>query len=196
MRRRPNGFSLLEILAVIAIVGVLAIATAPAFANYRRNASMKAEVAELRGILRAVRSRAIMRGTHAGVKFTRAGNVWVYSLYDDGNDNGIRSAEITSGVDRRYAGPSMLMPQFNIAGIALLSSAIRDPDGDSLPPTASAVQFGSSTICSFSPTGSGTPGTIYITDGAGRLCALRVYGASGRVRVLRYNAAWQRWTQE
>ena len=110
--RRSSGLSLVEILAVMAIAGVIAIASAPAFANYRRNASMKAEVAELRGILRAVRSRAIMRGTHAGVKFTRAGNVWVYSLYDHG------------------------------------------------------------------------------------LCALRVYGASGRVRVLRYDAARQRWAQE
>lgn len=194
--RTQRGMTLLEIVGVIAIIGIVAIASAPAFANYRRNASMKAEVAELRGILRAVRSRAIMRGTHAGVKFTRAGSVWVYSLYDDGNANGIRSAEIASNVDRRYSGPSMLMPQFNIAGIALLPATIRDPDGDPLVPTASAVQFGSSTICSFSPTGSGTPGTIYISDGAGKLCALRVYGASGRVRLLRYNADLRRWSQE
>jgi len=193
---RQRGLTLLEVLTVLAIIGIVAIASAPAFANYRRNASMRAEVAELRGILRAVRSRAIMRSTHAGVKFTRAGSVWTYSLYDDGNSNGIRTADITSGADRRYAGPSMLMPQYNIAGIALLSTPIRDPDGDPLLPTASAVQFGSSTICSFSPTGSATSGTIYITDGAGKLCALRVYGASGRVRVLRYDAASRRWSQE
>ena len=194
--RRQHGLTLLEIVVVIAIIGTIAIVSAPAFANYRRSASMRAEVAELRGILRSVRSRAIMRATHAGVKFTRAGNTWVYSLYDDGNGNGIRSAEIASGTDRRYAGPSMLMPQFNIAAISLLPTTIRDPDGDALLPSASAVQFGSSTICSFSPTGSGTPGTIYITDGAGKLCALRVYGASGRVRVLRYDAAARRWSQE
>ena len=193
---RRNGFTLLELLTVIAIIGIVALVSMPAFSNYRRNASMKAEVAELRGILRAVRSRAIERGRHCGVKFTRVANTWVYSLYDDTNGNGIRSTDIASGVDRRYAGPSMLMPQFNIAGIALLDRTIRDPDGDKLAPAASAVQFGSSTICSFSPTGSGTPGTIYITDGAGQLCALRVYGASGRVRVLRYNAQKDKWSQE
>ena len=106
------------------------------------------------------------------------------------------AARIASGVDRRYSGPSMLMPQFNIASIALLSTTIRDPDGDALPPTASAVQFGSSTLCSFSPTGSATSGTVYITDGAGHLCAVRVYGPSGRVRLLRYDAGRRRWTQE
>jgi prepilin-type N-terminal cleavage/methylation domain-containing protein len=193
---RRNGFTLLELLTVVAIIGIIALVSMPAFSSYRRNASMKAEVAELRGIFRAVRSRAIARGQNAGVKFTRVGNLWTYSLYDDTNGNGIRTADITKGVDRRYFGPSILMPQFNIAGIALLDKTIRDPDGDKLAPSDSAVQFGSSTICSFSPTGSGTPGTIYITDGAGQLCALRVYGASGRVRVLRYNAANNKWSQE
>jgi prepilin-type N-terminal cleavage/methylation domain-containing protein len=194
--RRQHGLTLLEIVIVLAIIGIVVAASAPAFANYRRRASMNAEVAELRTILRGIRSRAIAHGMHAGVKFTRAGDGWVYSLYDDGNDNGIRSADISRGIDRRYAGPSMLMPQFNIASIALLSTTIKDPDGDKLLPTASAVQFGSSTICSFSPTGSGTPGTIYITDGAGQLCAVRVYGASGRVRVLRYDSLNKRWSQE
>ncbi len=183
-------------IAVVAIIGIVAAAAVPAFATYRRRASMRAEVAELRGILRGVRSRAIMRSAYSGVKFTRAGNTWTYSLYDDGNGNGIRTAEITSGVDRRYAGPSMLMPQFNIAGIGVLRATIRDPDGDPLPPTASAVRFGSSSICSFSPTGAGTAGTVYITDRGGQLCALRVFGASGRVRLLRYDAALRRWIQE
>jgi prepilin-type N-terminal cleavage/methylation domain-containing protein len=194
--RREHGLTLVETLVVLAIIGIVVNASGPAFANYRRAASMRAEVAEVRGILRAVRSRAIMRSTYAGVKFVRAGDVWTYSLYDDGNGNGIRTAEITSGVDRRYGGPLMLVPHYNIAGIALLSRPIRDPDGDPLLPSASAVQFGSGTICSFSPTGAATSGTIYITDGAGKLCALRVYGASGRVRVLRYDSVAQRWSQE
>jgi len=191
--RRQLGLTLLEILIVVAIIGVIAVCVAPAFANYRRRVSMNAQAADLRGIFRAVRSRAITRSRHAGVKFTRAGNIWMYSLYDDGDGDGIRSDDIASGVDRRYAGPSVLTAQYNIASISVLSTTIRDPDGDLLPPTASAVQFNRSTLCSFAPTGAGTPGTVYITDGAGQICALRVYGASGRVRLLRYDPARRRW---
>ena len=58
------------------------------------------------------------------------------------------------------------------------------------------MQFNRSTICSFSPTGSATPGTVYITDGAGQLFAVRVAGASGRVRTLRYNGARRRWDEQ
>jgi prepilin-type N-terminal cleavage/methylation domain-containing protein len=194
--RQQEGLSLLEIVIVVAIVGLIALCAVPSFANYRRRASMTSQAAALRGIFRAVRARAIATSRHAGVKFTRVGKQWIYSLYEDGDGDGIRSDDIASGVDRRYAGPSVLMPQFNIATIALLPTAIRDPDGDPLSPASSAVQFNRSTICSFAPTGAGTPGTVYITDGAGQLCAVRVYGASGRVRTLRYNAARRRWERE
>ncbi len=192
--RHLKGFSVLEITAVLAIVGLIALCAMPAFARYRRNASMNSEADELRSILRLARSRAVTTGRHAGVKFIRAGNQWIYSLYEDGDDDGIRNDDIERGIDRRWSGPSLLIPRFNVATIALLPNSIRDPDGDPLPPTASAVQFNRSTICSFSPTGSATPGTVYITDGGGQLCAVRVTGPTGRVRMLRYDASRRRWT--
>lgn len=190
---KMRGFTLIEIVVVVVIIGIIALCAVPAFATYRRRASMTSEATELRTIFRAARSRAIATAHHVGVKFVRSGGEWTYSLYDDGNGNGIRSDEIASGVDRRYAGPSVLMPQFRIATIALLTTTIRDPDGDPLQPTDAAVQFGRSGICSFSPTGSASSGTVYITDGAGEIAAVRVYGATGRVRVLRYDRAQRRW---
>ncbi len=192
--RHNHGFSLFEITTVLAIIGLIAVCAIPAFATYRRRASMISEADELRGIFRLARSRAVTTGRHAGVKFTRAGDQWIYSFYEDGDGDGIRNDDIDSGIDRRWSGPSLLIPRFNAATIALLPNSIRDPDGDPLPPTAPAVQFNRSTICSFSPTGSGTPGTVYITDGERQLCAVRVTGPTGRVRMLRYDAARRRWT--
>ncbi|MGZ8867811.1 MAG: hypothetical protein ACXW2P_05670, partial [Thermoanaerobaculia bacterium] len=77
--------------------------------------------------------------------------------------------------------------------IGLLQQVIRDPDGDLLRPNDSPIQFGRSSICSFSPKGSATPGTIYLTDDAGSLYAVRVYGATAKIRLLRYSGERRRW---
>jgi type II secretory pathway pseudopilin PulG len=193
--RRQNGLGLLELIIIVAIIAIIALCAAPSFGSYRRRASVVSQANELREIFRAVRSRAIARSSHAGVKFVRSGDQWTYALYDDGDGDGIRTDDINSGVDPRYAGPKVLT-QFHLAAIALLPYPIRDPDGDPLLPTSSPVQFNRSTICSFAASGSGTPGTIYITDGGGELYAVRVYGASGRVRMLRYDGGRKRWERK
>src|SRR5260370_33914028 len=125
--RNRSGFSLLALIVALAIIGVLALCAAPAFATYRRRASMTSQVVELQGIFRSLRMRAIASNHNAGVKFTQVGNQWAYSLYEDGDGDGIRSDDIASGVDRRFAGPSALTPQVNLASIALLPNANRDP---------------------------------------------------------------------
>src|SRR5581483_6864415 len=194
MQQHQQGFSLVEIVTVLAIIGLIALCAIPAFATYRRRAAMVSEADELKTILRLARSRAIASGRHAGVKFVHAGNQWTYAFYEDGDGDGIRNDDIESGVDRRWSGPSLLIPRFDLAGIGLLPDSIRDPDGDPLPPTANAVQFNRSTICSFSPIGSGTPGSVYVTDGR-QLCVVRVTGSTGRVRMMRYDTGRRRGEQ-
>ncbi len=195
MFKRQDGTTLIELLVVIVIIGIIVMCAVPAFANYRRQASVVAAANEMRSLLRSVRSRAIAHGRNAGVKFVKSGNNWTYSLYDDGNGNGIANADITKKIDRRYFGPAVVMPSFRTASISLLPKTIRDPDGDKLQPTDNALQFGVSTICSFSVLGSGTPGTVYISDGVNHLYAVRVYGATGKVRMLRYDDGQQKWEE-
>jgi prepilin-type N-terminal cleavage/methylation domain-containing protein len=190
--KRVPGYSLLEVLTALAILGVMALCAIPAFGNYRRRMSIIAVSEELRSILRATRSRAIASGRNAGVKFI-SGREWTYAIYEDGDGDGIRNDDITRGTDHRTFGPALVMPSFHLAAIGLLKTKVKDPDGDPLEPDASPVQFGRSTICSFSPIGSGTPGTLYLIDGGGQLWAARVHGSGGRVRLLRYHDGLKKW---
>ena len=149
MSKRSPGYSLIEALTVIAIIGTIALCTVPAFANYRRRMSVLAASEQLRNILRLTRSRAITSGHNVGVKFI-AGREWTYAIYEDGDGDGVRNDDIDRRVDRRILGPAVVMPSFHIATIGLLKTTIKDPDGDPLKPDASPVQFGRSTICSTS----------------------------------------------
>ncbi len=193
MRKCESGHSLLELLICAAIVGLIALVAVPAFGTYRRRNSVISAARELSGTFRFVRSRAITRATEAGIKFTNSGGAWSFAVYDDGDGDGIRNDDIRKGIDLLVGRPQPLMPQLHVARIGLLPYAIKDPDGDPLPPTKAPVAFNNSTICSFSPLGSGTPGSIYVTDDAGELYCLRVLGSSGRVRVMHYAASRRVW---
>lgn len=190
---RKNGFTAVELLAVIAIIGMSATIATPAFINLNRTRAVRAASSELRSIFQLTRGRAIATGRNAGVKFTKSGSDWYYSLYDDGDGDGVRNDDIKSGVDPLRRSAARVVLNARQASIAVPPLKIKDPDGDALTSASSPVQFNSSTLCSFSPVGEATPGTIYVSDRVGDVWAVRVYGGSGRVRVLRYNAGTKKW---
>lgn len=191
--REQRGFTLIELLTTVAIIGVLVACAMPSWLSIRRRAAIRSAAAEIRSVFHQVRSRAIARARHSGVRFTRAGDQWQYAVYDDGDDDGIRNDDIDRGVDRRVSPPRFLLQQPHLVTIGLLPYTVRDPDGDPLKPGDSPVHFNRSSICSFSRLGTATPGTIYLTDSNGSLYAARIFGASAKIRVLRYEPASRKW---
>jgi hypothetical protein len=58
---------------------------------------------------------------------------------------------------------------------------------------ADAVRLGASDLLSFSPFGTATSGTVYLRSRGGRQYAVRILGATGRVRVLEYSHETGKW---
>jgi type II secretion system protein H len=193
--RRRQGFSLVELVTVVAIIGIIALVAIPAFGSMRRKAAIRAASAELRTIFHLARSRAIARGRNCGLKFAQEQGEWKFALYDDGDRDGVRNDDISKGIDKLVRAPRPVF-QSRIVTIGLLGIPMRDPDGDKLRVDSSPVAFNKSAICSFSPVGEATPGTIYITDQGRDLWAVRVLGATARVRMLRYDRLASRWSQQ
>jgi prepilin-type N-terminal cleavage/methylation domain-containing protein len=189
-----RGYSLLELLTTLAVLGTIMMVALPAFGSMRRKAALRTASGELRSIFHLARSRAVARNANCGVRFIEAGGEWQFALYDDGDGDGVRSEDIRRKVDPLVAPPRPVLREAKIVTIGLLPDTIRDPDGDKLKPHDSPVQMGRSEICSFSRLGESTPGTIYITDRR-ELFAVRVYGATGKIRTLRYDAGAARWVE-
>lgn len=178
-----RGYSLIELLVVIAAIGMIVAVTLPSLGEMNRRRELRAATAELRSIFREVRSRAISSGHNAAVKFSLADGEWQYAIFEDGDGDGVRNADIASGTD------PLVVPFRRVFGtqghvrIGLPPVAVRDPDLGIVRPGDSPVRFNRSTLCSFSPMGGGTSGSIYLTEGT-RAAVLRMYGPTARLRLM------------
>lgn len=179
-----RGVSLVELLTVIAIVGLMVAISIPSLHQISRKRELRAASAELRAIFRKVRSRAVARGSNSGVKFRMIDGAWHYGFFDDGDGDGVMNDDIASGIDPVVTPFRSVFGSAGKVRIGLPDISVRDGEtGELVSPDAAPVRFNRSTICSFSPNGSATPGSIYLTDGAHGAAAVVVYGATGKVRM-------------
>jgi hypothetical protein len=133
---------------------------------------------------------AVRRATCIGLRFEPAGGDYVFAAFGDGNDNGVRSADIGAGVDRPISAFERLSDKFPGVRFALLAGAVDadgrasgDPDG---------LRIGTSRILTMSPDGTATSGTLYVRSRRGQY-AVRVLGVTGRTRVLQYHPGDRTW---
>ncbi|MFP5246764.1 MAG: Tfp pilus assembly protein FimT/FimU, partial [Thermoanaerobaculia bacterium] len=164
MSRRTRGFTVLELCTLMAIIGLTILVVLPWFSSMRRRSALRAAASQMRTIFHLNRSRAVARGMNTGMKFVELAGEWHFAVYEDGDGDGVRNDDIKKGIDRMLAAPRLVFPESRAVTVGLLAESIKDPDGDPLPPTKSPIAFGTSTICSFTPAGESTPGTIYLTD--------------------------------
>lgn len=160
---------------------------------------MKVDLAthELVGVLRMARSYAIRYSTKVGVKF-RPGveSGATFTLYRDGDADGVLTADIDSGVDPPVSPPRQLAHFGSFARFGFPPGpAPRDPGdpGSRLDRLDDPIRFNRSDIASFNHLGGSTPGSLYLTDGRYLLSVVRVFGRTGKVRVMRYDQETEEW---
>lgn len=187
----PAGTSLMELTLALGIVSLSAGMSAPVLAG-AADAGRAREAAQfLAAQCRAARMEAVARNATASMVFDVVSSRWRFRRCTDGNGNGMRRAEITTGRDACLASTEV-SELFSGVRVNVLSG-LPDPDGGAA--TVGPVRFGASDIASFSPLGTATAGTVYVRSDRGVQYAIRVAGTTGRVRVLRYDAASHLWSE-
>jgi hypothetical protein len=129
--------------------------------------------------------------TQTAIRFEQTPAGAFVSVYQDGNHNGVLSADISRGTDKRISGPRRLDSGASSVRIAIHPGTPAPPPDRGLLDTRDPIRFGRSEMLSFTPLGGATPGTFYLA-GEGVQAAVRVTGDSSRVRVMIYRkGAWR-----
>ncbi|HEX5070623.1 MAG TPA: prepilin-type N-terminal cleavage/methylation domain-containing protein [Vicinamibacterales bacterium] len=193
MASGEHGASLIELLVVVAIMAAVAAIGAPVAASVADASRVRHAAAFVSSRFRLAKQDAVSHGVNVGVVFDRVGPGWSVRVCRDGNRNGIRRTDITSGVDPCIDGPVALgdvVPHVDIA----VDATLRGPAGEA--PSPDPVRFGSSNIASFSPEGSCTSGSLFLRSSGGAQFTVRIAGITGRIRVMRYESPSAGWKDE
>jgi len=106
-----------------------------------------------------------------------------FSVVEDGNGDGVRTADLAQQIDHVTAAPIYLADMFHGASIGLIPGT----------PATNAVALGGTMFLSFSPNGTSTSGSVYVAGRDQTQWVVRVLGVTARARVLRYERATGTW---
>jgi hypothetical protein len=191
-----RGISLVETLVVLALAVLALAAAVPALAGLADAGRAAAGARHLAVTLQALRFKAVAQQTSHGLFFERGPAGWTWREVRDGNGNGLRSAEVRGGVDPVVSGPWRLRDLVEHARLGFPpapSIPKIPPEVGTLTNLSDPVKFGRSDLVSFSPLGTSSTGTLYVTDQRHRLYGVVLYGRTARVRVFAYDTRTGRW---
>ena len=126
------------------------------------------------------------------LRFTLLTDHYDFLAYVDGNRNGVLSRDIQSGVDRPVQSADRLSDHFPGVDFGALPG-LPAVDPSSTPPASDPIRLGSSDMVSFAPAGTATSGSLYIRGQRNAQYVVRVYGETGKTRVLKFNVRSGQW---
>lgn len=177
------GYTLLEVLFAASLACILAgmsLASVAASVDRSRGAGAARYLSTRAALARA---RAVGLSTTVALYFEQDSRGVKFSVVEDGNGDGVRTADITQQIDRVIAAPMHLSDLFPGAAIGLAPET----------QATGAVALGGTMLLSFSPNGTATSGSVYVVGRDQTQWVVRVLGVTARARVLRYDRPSGAW---
>jgi type II secretory pathway pseudopilin PulG len=190
-RGTPAGYTLLELVFASALVATVSGIAAPqlgaALDDYRTTGAAR----YLASRLQQTRMEAVVRSAEVAVQFLDTADGVRYTVYVDGNRNGVRTRDILRGVDWPLGSSERLPDQF--AGVDFGTRPGLPPVDSGPAPGGDPIKLGASNLLSFSPNGTSTSGSLYIKGRRDTQYVIRIFGETGKLRVLRFNPSAKDW---
>ena len=190
-----EGMSMIELIIGCGLMSILLGMAVPVALTARDDWSVRAAVRYVASRAMLARAQAVHRGASVGLRFESTADGYRFGSYVDGDGDGIRTTDISDGVDREIDPAERLVDRFPSVRFAL---------GPGLPPVDGGspagvlfdpIRLGPSDILTYTPLGTATSGSIYLSGRTGQQYAVRILGTTGRMRVLRFDAETGTWIE-
>ena len=188
------AFSYIEVLFVAGIAATVGGAAVPQILATLEDSRSIAAARYLATRLQRTRLEAIAANASTAFRVTQtADGTYGFSVYADGNRNGVLSRDIQSGADRAIQAVERLADHFAGVDFGVIPD-VPAADSSSSPPGSDPVRLGSSDMATFTPTGTATAGSLYILGRRQTQYVVRIFGETGKTRILKFNLRTRQWT--
>jgi Tfp pilus assembly protein FimT len=190
-----RGAALIDFIVAATLIVILAAIATPVVGGTLERERAIVGAQALRGQLLRARFEALKRARAVAVRIELVGERTSLRLYADGNGNGVLKSDIDHGIDTAVSPQSWL--DDNAAGVTLRINQAVTKIGSSamLGPGDDPLYIGNTALLTFTPVGSATGGTLYVAAPRGPQMAIRVFGATGRIRLLMFDTNSGLWTE-
>jgi type II secretory pathway pseudopilin PulG len=187
-----KGYSLLEVTFALGLIVTAGAVASAQLLSAVDDVRAEGAVRYLAARLHQVRMEAVARSADVALQFIPVNGGYTYAAYVDGNGNGVRTSEIQDGTDSRIAAGERLPDRYSGVEFGLLPGLPAVDPGGSAPGT-DPIRLGSSNILTFTAIGNSSSGSLYVLGRRQKQFVVRVFGETGKTRVLRFDLRTQRW---
>ena len=188
-----RGAAFIDIIVATSVCFVMAALAVPVIGGTLDRERTIIGAQYLSGQLQRARLESLKRARPVAVRVDVIGERTQLRLFEDRNGNGVLQRDIDRGIDLPLTPMEWLDDQARDVSLRI-NQDVTDVSGVvTFEPGDDPLRIGNTLLLTFSPVGSATSGTLYVAAHRGPQMAIRVFGATGRVRVLMFDARTRQW---
>jgi Tfp pilus assembly protein FimT len=188
-----RGAALIDIVFTVALCLVMGAVAVPVIGGTLERERTIVGARYLAGHLQRARMQSLKQARAVAVRLELVGDRTQLRLFADGNGNGVLQRDVDRGIDVALTRLEWLDDQARDISLRINQRVTEVSGSATLEPGADPLRIGNTALVTFSPFGSATNGTLYVAASRGPQMAIRIFGATGRVRVLMFDAQARQW---
>jgi hypothetical protein len=188
-----RGYTLIDTLVTAALCTVIGAIAVPIVGGTLERERTIIGTRYLAGQMQRARLESLKRGRAVAVHLQIVGDRTRLRLFVDGDGDGVLQRDVDQGIDPPLT-PSEFLDDRSRDVSLRINQPVTDAGGSGeLSPGDDPLRIGATALLSFSPLGGATAGTLYVAARRGPQMAIRVFGGTGRIRIMTFDAQVRQW---